>query len=153
MQSKSNLQANTERGLNVEKNLNIFLLSSCVRYYKTISIQTYHCWSHRLEDKRLKTKHPIQLITLRAWHVLWEEWIDWMAMLTVIGWRGCLLTKTALACAAASGRVETACARCAVHSCHLAVTYGDLVRVGFVAVGQKANEISHFNSLQEKWRT
>lgn len=70
-----------------------------------------------------------------------------MAVLTVIRGRGPLLTKTALACATASGRVETARTRCAVHSCHLAVAYGDLVRVGFVALGQKANEISHYNPL------
>lgn len=70
-------------------------------------------------------------------------------MLTVIRRRGSLLTKTALTCAAASGCVETACACCTIHSSHFAVTDGDLVGIGFVAVRQKANYLSRYNLLQE----
>lgn len=113
------------------------------------------CGSFDWSDWKIKGwKCSIQPHWLQeAWHVLREkQWIDWMAVLTVIRRRGSLLTKTALTCASASGCVETACAGCTVHSCHFAVTDGDLVRVGFIAVRRKANYISHYNLLQQVYK-
>lgn len=144
------------KGLGVERDSNHFMLPNVSSLLKSNIDPDYslliawivmrQLWLIRLEDKRVKMQYPAPLITGGVTCPSGKQWIDWMAVLTVIRRRGSLLlTKTALTCASASGCVETACACCTIHSCHFAVTDGDLVRVGFIAVRRKANYMSHYN--------